>query len=248
MKSDLKWALKQDKKILFKLFNNGTEDEKRTLIEYAERLKNEKSEQQEQENNNNQRRLSLVEFKTHIKKNLSNDRIKGILKETRCIKLYRLLFGDTTKIIVHEKDDDKDDVNDKECDERSLDYRTSKEAYLDTFIAILRKINTPEKKKTNADRLKFHTFLDTCWESLNFDIISLGTIDVVFDEETRKNPKDYSFVHLVKPYKLRLYCLDHIKTFFFEQMEVEEIDEIRRKCITAQFEGIWSILYFMSYS
>ena len=74
MKSDLKWALKQDKKILFKLFNNGTEDEKRTLIENAERLKKEKREQQEQENNNNQRRLSLVEFKTHIKEKLSNDR------------------------------------------------------------------------------------------------------------------------------------------------------------------------------
>jgi hypothetical protein len=239
MKSDLKWALKQDKKTLFKLFNNGTEDEKRTLIEYAERLqKNEKREQQEQENKNNQRRWSLIEFKTHIKKKLSNDLIKQILKESRCIKLYRLLFGDTTKIIVHEEDDDKDDVNDKECDERSLDYHTCKEAYLETFIAILRKINIPDKNKNNADRLKFHTFLDTCWESLNFDIISLGNIDLVFDEETCKNPKDYSIVHLVKPYQLRLYCLDHIKTFFFEKMEVEEIDEVRTNFITAQFVGI----------
>jgi hypothetical protein len=186
-----------------------------------------------------------------MSKELTDDRIKQILKATRCKKLYTILYGDITKIIVTQEDIDDGkfvSVTVNSWDDRSFDRNISKEQYLDTFIAVLQRINIPVRGV--ADRINFNIFLDTCWDALHFDSFSLGTLDVVYNQDTCENINDYSVIHLIRPYLLRKYCLDHIKAFFIKELEVEvdcrEIDETRMQAIEVQFKGEGSILYFKS--
>ena len=61
----------------------------------------EEEEQKEQKANElliTQTRLSLKEFEERLRERLPNDRIQLLLRMTKCRKLYRFLYGDTSKI------------------------------------------------------------------------------------------------------------------------------------------------------
>ena len=62
----------------------------------------EEEEQKEQRANEvliTQTRLSLDQFKELLKLRLPNDRIQQLLRMTECRKLYRFLYGDTSRIL-----------------------------------------------------------------------------------------------------------------------------------------------------
>ena len=243
MDSELDWALELDKDRLFNLLNRGTAEQKAQLYHQCIRFKDQnKKEEKEKETQQVQRRWSLSEFENNIAEKLTDNHIKQILKKARCIKLYRLLYGNATSIDVTQNesaDDDGDDGLLKDgYENRSTDANISSEKYLEIFIAILAKINTSD---SNPDRLKFSTFLDSCWLSLEFDQNSFGNIDQVYDQPSCKNTNDYSILHLMKPYRLRLYCLNHIKAFFLKEMDLESIyetiDATTREIIDGHFSG-----------
>jgi hypothetical protein len=147
-------------------------------------------------------------------------------------------------VVVKSEDDpvvpivkDKPVVDD--WDEKSLDG-VNPETYFSLFMEILEKINTPNK---NFDRLKFHTFLDLCWETVGFDMFSLGINELVFDQETCPDSNSYSMANKVQPYKLRELFLDRIKKYFIEQSELANIDDLGvLEQINKHFQGVGNSL------
>jgi len=238
MNSDLKWAMNLKTDRLFSILERGTEEQKRTLINHIEQRRHEP----QQDIASSQTRLSLEQYKARLTEKLPNATIKEYLKASECLKLYRLFYGDTTKIDAYVDDSDDDDIAivDKEWDNGSFDHKTSKEEYYDTFISLLQKINSSDR---NSDRLKFHTFFDVCWRAVNFDVISIGNLEIVYNQETCSDSKEYLNSNRIRPNKLRGYCLDHIKAFFFAEMEAEEnMDQTRKASIEEQFKGICKIV------
>ena len=206
-------------------------------------------EQQEQKDPNaldlqfTQTRLSLLEFKDRLGKKLPFDRIKLLLRQTGCRKLHRFLYGDVSKIVLAEEDDS--DANDlvKEGDSDEKSFTLSPEEYLKIFISILKKINTPR----NDDRIHFHEFIDACWTAVDFDILSLGSHHLVFEQE--KGPSSsYLMANLLKPNKLREHFIDYIKQYFIAGTELDfnDIDASIRKQIDDEFKGFGSIIISMS--
>ena len=109
--------------------------------------------------------------------------------------------------MAEEDDSDANDlVKEGDSDEKSLTL--SPEEYLKIFISILDKINTPK----NDDRLHFHEFIDACWTTVDFDSSSLGSHDLVFDQETGPS-SSYLMANLLKPNKLREHFIDYIKKY-----------------------------------
>ena len=141
-------------------------------------------EQQEQKDPNSvdlqitQMRLSLSEFQDRLKQKLPYHRIKLLLRQTGCRKLYRSLYGDISKIVLAAEDDfDANDlVKEGDWDEKS--FTVSPKEYLKMFISILKKINTPR----NDDRIHFHEFIDACWTAVDFDSLSRGSHHLVFKQ------------------------------------------------------------------
>ena len=206
-------------------------------------------EQQEQKDPNaldlqfTQTRLSLLEFKDRLGKKLPHDRIKLLLRQTGCRKLHRFLYGDVSKIVLAEEDDSdaNDLVKEGDSDEKSLTL--SPEEYLEIFISILEKINTPK----NDDRIQFHEFIDACWTAVDFDILSLGSHHLVFEQD--KGPSSsYLMANLLKPNKLREHFIDYIKQYFIAGTELDfnDIDASIRKQIDDEFKGFGSIIISMS--
>ena len=206
-------------------------------------------EQQEQKDPNaldlqfTQTRLSLLEFKDRLGKKLPFDRIKLLLRQTGCRKLHRFLYGDVSKIVLAEEDDSdaNDLVKEGDSDEKSLTL--SPEQYLEIFISILEKINTPK----NDDRIQFHEFIDACWTAVDFDILSLGSHHLVFEQD--KGPSSsYLMANLLKPNKLREHFIDYIKQYFIAGTELawNDIDASIRKQIDDKFKGFESIIIYMS--
>ena len=215
----------------------------------------EEEEQREQKANEvliTQTRLSLEQFKDLVKLRLPNDRIQQLLRMTECRKLYRFLYGDTSKIDVTQDDILDPKVQEKEgiWDETSV--RASPEEYVQIFISILKRINTPKaqrgKREGYDDRWNFHTFTDICWKVVNFDTLSTGIQELVFKQDTCPVSSSYSMENLLKPNQLRELCIDHIKAFFFSVAELGtiEIDAAIRKQLDDEFKGVGIILIFIS--
>ncbi len=181
----------------------------------------EEEEQKEQRANEvliTQTRLSLDQFKELLKLRLPNDRIQQLLRMTECRKLYRILYGDTSKIDVTQDDilDPKVQGKEGNWDEKSV--RASPEEYVQIFISILKRINTPKAERGKLegydDRWNFHTFTDVCWNAVNFDSLSTGVKELVFKQDTCES-SSYLMENLLRPNQLREHCIDHIKAFFF---------------------------------
>ena len=127
----------------------------------------EEEEQKEQKANElliTQTRLSLKEFEERLRERLPNDRIQLLLRMIKCRKLYRFLYGDTSKIDVTQDDifDPKVQENEGNWDEKSS--RASPEEYIQIIISFLKRINTPKAPRGKCegydDRWNFHTFTD----------------------------------------------------------------------------------------
>lgn len=206
-------------------------------------------EQQEQKDPNSvdlqitQMRLSLSEFQDRLKQKLPYHRIKLLLRQTGCRKLYRSLYGDISKIVLAAEDDfDANDlVKEGDWDEKS--FTLSPEEYLKIFISILKKINTPR----NDDRIHFHEFIDACWTAVNFDSLSRGSHHLVFKQETGPS-SSYLMANLLKPNKLREHFIDYIKQYFIAETELalDEIDTSILKQMDDEFKGFRSIIISMS--
>jgi len=98
----------------------------------------EEEEQKEQKANElliTQTRLSLAEFEERLRNRLPNDRIQLLLRMTNCRKLYRFLYGDTSKIDVTQDDilDPKVQEKEENWDEEGS-FRASPEEYVQIFI------------------------------------------------------------------------------------------------------------------
>ena len=134
-------------------------------------------------------------------------------------------------------------------DETSV--RASPEEYVQIFISILKRINTPKaergKREGYDDRWNFHTFTDVCWNAVNFDSLSTGVQELVFEQETCES-SSYLMENLFKPNQLRELCIDHIKAFFFSvgDLQTIEIDAAIRKQLDDEFKGLGIILNFIS--
>ena len=212
--------------IFFDLFNSGSAQQQQVFFDHYQKCKKKEQEQKQQLPISEQKRLSIEEFTKQIQSDLPDNRIKLLLKQAKCRKLYRLFFGNVLMIQVSEDDpvvpivkDAKPVVDD--WDEESSDG-VNPEMYFSKFMEILEKINTPNK---NFDRLKFHTFLDLCWETVGFDMFSLGTNELVFDQDKCPDSNSYSMANKVRPYKLRELVLNRIKKYFIEQSELANIDD-----------------------
>ena len=214
----------------------------------------EEEEQREQKANEvliTQTRLSLEQFKDLVKLRLPNDRIQQLLRMTECRKLYRFLYGDTSKIDVTQDDILDPKVQEKEgiWDETSV--RGSPEEYVQIFISILKRINTPKAQRGKLegydDRWNFHTFTDVCWNAVNFDSLSTGVKELVFEQDTCES-SSYLMDNLLRPNQLREHCIDHIKAFFFSVAELGtiEIDAAIQKQLDDEFKGVGIILIFIS--
>ena len=243
---------------------NSTEAVQEEFVERLEKIAKtlakkrkvqEEEEQREQKANEvliTQTRLSLEQFKDLVKKRLPNDRIQQLLRMTECRKLYRFLYGDTSKIDVTQDDILDPKVQEKEgiWDETSV--RASPEEYVQIFISILKRINTPKAQRGKLegydDRWNFHTFTDICWKVVNFDTLSTGIQDLVFKQDKCPVSSSYSMENLLKPNQLRELCIDHIKAFFFSVAELGtiEIDAAIRKQLDDEFKGVGIILIFIS--
>ena len=242
-------------KILTLIFNS-TEEVQEEFVERLEKIAKSLSKKQKEQQANEllitQTRLSLTEFQDRLKDRLPNDRIQLLLRMTKCRKLYRFLYGDTSKIDVTQDDILDPKVQEKEgiWDETSV--RGSPEEYVQIFISILKRINTPKaprgKREGYDDRWNFHTFTDVCWKVVNFDTLSTGFQELVFNQETCPVSSSYSMENLLKPNQLRKLCIDHIKAFFFSVAELGtiEIDADIRKQLDDEFKGVGIILIFIS--
>ena len=216
----------------------------------------EEEEQREQKANEvliTQTRLSLEQFKELVKLRLPNDRIQQLLRMTECRKLYRFLYGDTSKIDVTQDDILDPKVQEKEGNwDEEGSFRASPEEYVQIFISILKRINTPKaqrgKREGYDDRWNFHTFTDICWKVVNFDTLSTGIQELVFKQDTCPVSSSYSMENLLKPNQLRELCIDHIKAFFFSVAELGtiEIDAAIREQLDDEFKGVGIILIFIS--
>ena len=71
---------------------------------------------------------------------------------TKCRKLYRFLYGDTSKIDVVTQDDILDPkVQEKEGNwDEEGSFRASPLEYVQIFISILKRINTPKAPRVNV--------------------------------------------------------------------------------------------------
>ena len=139
----------------------------------------EEEEQKEQKANElliTQTRLSLEEFEERLRNRLPNDRIQLLLRMTKCRKLYRFLYGDTSKIDLTQDDIFDPKVQEKEGNWDEKSFRASPEEYVQILISILKRINTPKaprgKREGYDDRWSFHTFTDVCWKVVDFDTLS----------------------------------------------------------------------------
>ena len=98
-------------KILTLIFNS-TEEVQEEFEKIATNLSrkrkvHEEEEQKEQKANElliTQTRLSLEEFEERLRNRLPNDRIQLLLRMTKCRKLYRFLYDDTSKIDLTQDD------------------------------------------------------------------------------------------------------------------------------------------------
>ena len=199
-----------------------------------------------------QTRLSLKEFEDRVKQKLPNDRIQQLLRMTKCRKLYRFLYGDTSKIDVTQDDILDPKVQEKEGNwDEEGSFRASPEEYVQIFISILKRINTPKAQRGKLegydDRWNFHTFTDVCWNAVNFDSLSTGVKELVFEQDTCES-SSYLMENLLRPNQLREHCIDHIKAFFFSVAELGtiEIDAAIRKQLDDEFKGVGIILIFIS--
>ena len=225
LKMDRNWLLQQSNvDIYFELFNRGSPQQQQVFFDHFQNCKKKEQEQKEQLQITEQKRLSIEEFNEQIRSLLPDNRIKQFLKEAGCRKLYRLLFGNVQLIQVSEDDPvgpiqvDVPVVDDWDENSDGVDPET----YHSIFMEILEKINNPNR---NSDRLKFHTFLDLCWETVGFDVFSLGNTELVFDQETcPHDSKSYSMANKLHPYKLRELVFNHIRAYFIAKSELANID------------------------
>ena len=85
---------------------------------------------------------------------------------TKCRKLYRFLYDDTSKIDLTQDDIFDPKVQEKEGNWDEKSFRASPEEYVQILISILKRINTPKaprcKREVYDDRWSFHTFTDVC--------------------------------------------------------------------------------------
>jgi hypothetical protein len=252
------------KKILTLIYNSSEEVQEEFVERFEKIAKNlskkrkvqEEEEQKELKANElqiTQTRLSLKEFEDRLKQKLPNDRIQQLLRMTKCRKLYRFLYGDTSKIDVTQDDILDPKVQEKEGNwDEEGSFRASPEEYVQIFISILKRINTPKaqrgKREGYDDRWNFHTFTDICWKVVNFDTLSTGIQELVFKQDTCPVSSSYSMENLLKPNQLRELCIDHIKAFFFSVAELGtiEIDAAIRKQLDDEFKGVGIILIFIS--
>ena len=251
-------------KIVTLIFNSSEEVQEEFVERFEKIAKNlskkrkvqEEEEQKEQKANElliTQTRLSLEEFKERLRNRLPNDRIQLLLRMTKCRKLCRFLYGDTSKIDVTQDDILDPKVQEKEGNwDEEGSFRGSPLEYVQIFISILKRINTPKaprgKREGYDDRWNFHTFTDVCWKVVNFDTLSTGFQELVFNQETCPVSSSYSMENLLQPNKLRMHCIDHIKAFFFSVAELGtiEIDAAIRKQLDDEFKGVGIILIIIS--
>ena len=152
--------------IFFDLFNSGSSQQKQVFFDHFQNCKKKEQEQKQQLPITEQKRLSIAEFTEQIRSDLPDNRIKLLLKEAKCRKLYRLFFGNVLMIQVSEDDPVVPIVKDKpvvdDWDEKSLDG-VNPEKYFSIFMEILEKITLPIKTSIASSSILSLTYVGRLW-------------------------------------------------------------------------------------
>ncbi len=187
------------------------------------------------------RTWSLTEYDTHLSTVLTEVNMKIFLEYSKCRHVYMALYPDdnNAKWLEIKKPDDSIEKSEEDSDEMSeedseMSYSgvsNDTQIFFCDLIRILNKIITSNK---NPIRQNFFTFLDVCWQAINFDIWGKGNIDRVVDESKKK----------IQPSHVRRRFVNYIKAFLTKEKLTENSGGSGKliKTINDAFKGYFQIL------
>jgi hypothetical protein len=178
------------------------------------------------------RTWSLTEYDNHLATVLTEVNLKIFLEYSKCRHVYMALYPDDklAKWLEKSEEDKSEDNSDEKSEEDSeMSYSgvsNDSQIFFCDLIRILEKIITSDK---NPIRLNFFTFLDVCWQAINFDIWGKGNVDRVVDESKKK----------IKPSQVRMRYINYIKAFLTKEKLTENsgCSEKWIKTINDAFKG-----------
>jgi hypothetical protein len=140
---------------------------------------------------------------------------------------------------VEKSEEDSDEKSEEDSDEKSeedseMSYSgvsNETQIFFCDLIHILKKIITSNK---NPIRQNLLTFLDVCWQAINFDIWGKGNIDRVVDESKKK----------INPSHVRRRFINYIKAFLTKEKLTENSGGSGKliKTINDAFKGYFQFL------
>jgi hypothetical protein len=183
------------------------------------------------------RTWSLTEYDNHLATVLTEVNLKIFLEYSKCRHVYMALYPDDklAKWLEKSEEDKSEDKSDEKSEEDSeMSYSgvsNDSQIFFCDLIRILEKIITSDK---NPIRLNFFTFLDVCWQAINFDIWGKGNIDRVVDESKKK----------IKPSQVRMRYINYIKAFLTKEKLTENSGGSGNwiKTINDAFKGYFQFL------
>jgi hypothetical protein len=183
------------------------------------------------------RTWSLTEYDNHLATVLTEVNLKIFLEYSKCRHVYMALYPDDklAKWLEKSEEDKSEDNSDEKSEEDSeMSYSgvsNDSQIFFCDLIRILEKIITSDK---NPIRLNFFTFLDVCWQAINFDIWGKGNVDRVVDESKKK----------IKPSQVRMRYINYIKAFLTKEKLTENSGGSGKwiKTINDAFKGYFQIL------
>jgi hypothetical protein len=237
---------------------NEQSDSSLVLVEFLEFLKGKNEKEMgdlyrslkkieaEKQNQKLCRTWSLTEYDTHLSTVLTEVNMKIFLEYSKCRHVYMALYPDDelAKWLEIEKPDDsvenseedkREDKSDEKSEEDSeMSYSgvsNETQIFFCDLIHILKKIITSNK---NPIRQNFFTFLDVCWQAINFDIWGKGNIDRVVDESKKK----------INPSHVRRRFINYIKAFLTKEKLTENSGGSGKliKTINDAFKGYFQFL------
>ena len=178
------------------------------------------------------RTWSLTEYDNHLATVLTEVNLKIFLEYSKCRHVYMALYPDDKLAKWLEKSEEDSDEKSEEDSEMSYSgVSNDSQNFFCDLIRILEKIITSDK---NPIRLNFFTFLDVCWQAINFDIWGKGNVDRVVDESKKK----------IQPSHVRMRFINYIKAFLTKEKLTENSGGSGKwiKTINDAFKGYFQIL------
>ena len=183
------------------------------------------------------RTWSLTEYDNHLATVLTEVNLKIFLEYSKCRHVYMALYPEDklAKWLEKSEEDESEEKSDEKSEEDSeMSYSgvsNDSQIFFCDLIRILEKIITSDK---NPIRLNFFTFLDVCWQAINFDIWGKGNVDRVVDESKKK----------IKPFHVRMRFINYIKAFLTKEKLTENSGGSGKwiKTINDAFKGYFQIL------